>query len=89
MGVGQDGSIYVADTVNNRIQKFTNIGVFLSKWGTFGTGEGQFDNPWGIAVMPGGFVYVADLFNYRIQKFGPAGVPVFPITWGRVKADRR
>jgi len=44
-------------------------GVFGSKWGTEGTGDGQFDNPAGVAVASDGSVYVADSLNDRIQKF--------------------
>ena len=34
--VDADGNVYIADTGNNRIQKFTSDGVFLMMWGTFG-----------------------------------------------------
>jgi hypothetical protein len=30
--------------------KFTSEGKFLTKWGTHGTGEGQFTHPHGVAV---------------------------------------
>jgi hypothetical protein len=69
VAVASDGSVYVADTNNNRIQKFTSAGVFVSKWGTSGTGDGQFFRPTGVAVAPDGSVYVSDLSNNRIQKF--------------------
>ena len=46
-------------------------GVFGSKWGTEGTGPGQFDGPSGIAVASDGSVYVTDYFNHRVQKFLP------------------
>ena len=36
------GNIYVTDTGNNRVEKFSPNGTFISKWGTEGTGEGQF-----------------------------------------------
>ena len=64
-----DGSVYVLENINARIQKFTSQGVFVSKRGTYGTGDGQFDWPQGVAVAPDGSVYVADTQNYRIQKF--------------------
>jgi DNA-binding beta-propeller fold protein YncE len=73
--VAPDGSVYVADIDNHRIQKFTSAGVFLTKWGTNGTGDGEFgpriDDPMalGVAVAPDGSVYVADTENHRIQKF--------------------
>ena len=42
---------------------------FSLKWGTYGTGYGQFNRPYGIAVATDGSVYVADMGNHRIQKF--------------------
>ena len=49
VGVAVDGSgnVFVADTGNHRIQKFTNTGTFLTKWGSSGSGDGQFSrSPW-------------------------------------------
>jgi DNA-binding beta-propeller fold protein YncE len=67
--VASDGSVYVADTNNYRIQKFTSEGVFVIRRGTYGSGNGQFDKPRGVAVASDGSVYVADSKNNRIQKF--------------------
>jgi DNA-binding beta-propeller fold protein YncE len=61
--------VYVSDLHNNRIQKFTSDGTFITKWGTEGSGDGQFAYPFGIAVHSSGRVYVADDHNYRIQVF--------------------
>jgi DNA-binding beta-propeller fold protein YncE len=41
---------YVADWDNNRIQKFDSNGNFITKWGTVGTGDGQFMNPAALAA---------------------------------------
>ncbi len=41
---------------------------FLLRWGSLGTGNGEFYNPAGVAVS-GTTVYVADSSNHRIQKF--------------------
>jgi len=73
-GVAVDGlgNVYVADTYNHRIQKFDSEGNFLTKWGTEGSGDGQFKRPVGIAVDVSGNVYVVDSRNHRIQKFSPA-----------------
>ncbi len=49
-------------------QKFDSSGVFLSKWGNYGIGDGQFSNPYDI-VVDGGSIYVVDQGNQRIQKF--------------------
>ena len=70
----------MADTQNHRIQKFDAAGKFLLKWGAKGEGDGQFTEPWGIAVDKAGNVYVADTFNYRIQKFDASGK--FLAKWG-------
>jgi DNA-binding beta-propeller fold protein YncE len=64
-----DGGVYVVDTHNHRIQKFSSEGVFVTKWGTKGSGDGQFINPYDVAVGPNGDIYVADPENNRIQKF--------------------
>ena len=39
------------------------------KWGSFGTGEGQFSSPYAIRAGADGVVYVADSSNHRVQKF--------------------
>ena len=74
-GIATDsaGNVYVADTDNHRIQKFTSSGTFVTKWGVNGSGDGQFQKPFGIATDSAGNVYVSDTNNQRIQKFASAG----------------
>lgn len=64
----------------DRVQKITNTGAFVLKWGGAGTGDGQFDVPMATAVDSSGNVYVTDAFNHRVQKFTSAGV--FVTKWG-------
>ncbi len=62
------GNLYVADTGNDRVQKFGRDGEYASEVGGFGWAEGQFNQPTGVAVGKGGLeVYVADGRNNRIQ----------------------
>ena len=73
IAVGPEGSIFVADYFNHRIQKFDSEGRFERTWGSAGSGDGQFSYPDGIAVSRQGEVYVADRVNNRIQKFNSEG----------------
>ena len=66
----------MADALNHRVQVFNSSGVFQSAFGSFGTGNGQFANPRGIAVDSGGNIYVADTGNNRIQVFSQSQPPV-------------
>jgi sugar lactone lactonase YvrE len=81
-GVAVDtyGTVYVADTGNNRIQTFDTNGNYVSQTGSQGTGDGQFSDPHGVAVDTSGNVYVADTGNQRIQKFDSRGT--YLMQWG-------
>lgn len=65
--------VYVADTGNKRIQVFRPDGEFAFQWGGGGAGEGNLDEPVGIAFGPGGEIYVADTWNRRVQVFDRSG----------------
>jgi len=72
--VAADGSVYVIDTDNQRIQKFTSEGVLVSKWGSEGWNDGQFYVPVSVAVAYDSSVYLAERGSHRIQKFTSEGV---------------
>ncbi|MDP2947984.1 MAG: TIGR03663 family protein, partial [Chloroflexota bacterium] len=85
LAVDRDGNLYVADSGNNRIQKFDREGKFIAQVGKPGSGEGEFNEPWGVAVDSQGNVYVADTWNHRIQKFDRD--LKFLTQWGRPASD--
>jgi len=66
-----DSAVYALDVLNHRVQKFDFDGNFINKWGSKGTGDGQFTFPSGIAVDLQ-YVYVIDHGN-RIQVFNKDG----------------
>lgn len=66
-------SIYIANSPNHRIQKFSPDGTLLGEWGQYGSLDGQFKFPYDVDVDSVGNVYVADTYNLRIQKFDPNG----------------
>ena len=70
IAVDSSGNVYVADSHNNRIQKFDSSGHYMTQWGGPGSGDGEFMVPNRIAVdSSGNVVYVTDMFSDRIQKF--------------------
>jgi hypothetical protein len=81
-GVAIDGNdyVYVLDSGNYRVQKFTPDGQFVTKWGSEGIGDGQFNYPRAIAADSNGFVYVADRKGNHVQKFSSEGT--FLLKWG-------
>ena len=65
--------MYVTEEANHRIQMLTCSGKFLGKFGSRGSGNGQFVNPMGVCVGRNGMVYVGDYGNHRVQIFHEDG----------------
>ncbi len=66
------GHVFVADTLNNRIERFNLEGGEAMQWGSRGSLPGQLADPRGVAANEGEVV-VADDDNHRIQRFTPEG----------------
>ncbi len=70
---GPDRTLYIVDQGRTRIVRFDRKSeTFTSAWGGSGTGEGQFNEPTGIAVGERE-VFVMDTGNERIQVFDTSG----------------
>jgi sugar lactone lactonase YvrE len=72
VAIDDAGNIYVADSGNQRIQKFAPDRTFLMSWGSEGIADGQFLCPTAIAVDRQGRVYASDLAG-KIEVFAPDG----------------
>ncbi len=86
IAVAPDGSVYVADLWNHRIQQFTPDGRFLRAWGGFMEASqdpqgnpGFFYGPRDLVVV-GDRLYVTDTGNKRVQVFDREGR--FLKAWG-------
>ena len=77
IAVDDERNIYVADTGNSIIQKFTFDGQFLSSWGIEGDGSGELQSPVGIAIYENN-VYIVD--QNSVKKFDNDGN--FILQWG-------
>jgi len=73
LAIDAQGNVYVTDGGNNRVEKFDSQGNYLSQFGSFGTGNGQFNAPTGIAIDAQGNIYVTDVVNERVEKFDANG----------------
>lgn len=91
--MAKDGSLFVADSQNHRIQHFAADGTLIKQWGTFASIEdgdapgGTFYEPWDVAVAPDGTIFVSDTWNYRIQRFTADGK--FIQMWGYFGAGEK
>ena len=85
--VGADGSLYVADSGNNRVRKVDRAGTITTMAGSgaqgrlerFFSGDGgaapsaSLNSPVSVAVAVDGTLYIADAGNGRVRKVDPAG----------------
>ena len=69
LAVDQEGDLYVADTLNNRIEVFDADGKFVRTFGKSGDGPGYFARPKGVAIDGDGHIWVADGVQDRVQVF--------------------
>ena len=80
LGIGDRGTLYVADMEHHVIQRISDDGRFLSLWGSPGSRQGQFFRPTAVVAYLREKVFVVDSGNHRIQVFRPDGT--FLQEWG-------
>jgi YD repeat-containing protein len=67
------GNVWVVDGGNDRLEKFSSTGTYLSQVGGAGGGNAQFSEPGGIATDTSGNLWVADSRNDRVERLTAAG----------------
>jgi RHS repeat-associated protein len=83
VAVASDGTLYIADSGNNRIRRVSPDGIITTIAGTgsfsFGGDGGparfaSFADPYRVALGPDGTVYIADRANSRIRRISHNGI---------------
>ena len=73
VAINQKGEIVVAEHKGNCVSFFNSEGEKVRSFGSYGVGDGQFDEAYGVAIDDNGDILVTDGGNNRIQKFSADG----------------
>jgi tripartite motif-containing protein 71 len=74
--INNEGSVYVGDSGNSRVQEWEPVPAapaYTSKFGSVGSGNGQFKEPKGVDIAKNGNLFVLDSSNSRVQELSPSG----------------
>lgn len=71
--VAENGKVYVAEPLSNKVEVFAPDGHFLKAWGGPGEGNGKFDGLFGITADGAGHLYCSDVNHDRVEKFDLEG----------------
>lgn len=91
IAVDSGENVYITDTGNNRVQKFTSSGVFVLEWGLTGSADDLLSSPAGIAIDSNDVVYVLDIGHNKVKKFTTGGAysglvaPGYTPSWQSLK----
>lgn len=86
LAVARSGRFLLSDPENHVVYLLNPNGMLSSRWGSFGSGPGEFNTPAGLAVDGEDRVYIADSGNDRVQVRSMEGIPIQ--TWGGFQNPR-
>ncbi len=72
IAVAANGDVFLTDTGDDCVGVFNEEGKYVRKFGSEGSGNGEIEEPDGIAVADG-IAYVADTGNNRVEEFSEEG----------------
>ena len=81
ISIDSSGNIWIADDGNSRIQELNEANKYVTRFGSLGSGAGQFNGPMNVAFA-GGDLYVTDENNNRIDEFSTTGSFIKAMGWG-------
>jgi hypothetical protein len=87
ISIDSNGNVYVADSGNHRIQKYSPGGEFLASYGKKGQGPGEFQIMGGIAVDNLGQMYVTDRSTNRLKVLSPEGIEIKNIATMKITGE--
>ena len=68
-----EGSVFVMDTENDRVQQFDLMGTFIRQWGGYGTGDGNLILAWDVSDAPDGSLIISDNTLGMVRRFASDG----------------
>jgi RHS repeat-associated protein len=83
VAISQDGSLYIADSLNNRVRKVAPNGIITTVAGNGSAGfsgdggpatQAQLSTPSAVTVGPDGALYIVDSFNVAVRRVAPDGI---------------
>lgn len=66
IGVDAEGNVYITDSGNHRVQKYTSEGEYLRTIGRKGEGPGEFNMPQRIQIDSEGNIYVSTMLGLTV-----------------------
>ncbi len=75
LAIDSKGNLWIADKGNNRVEELNEKGEYVSKFGSVGTGNGQFTSggPEGLAIDSHNNIWVSDTYAGRVEEFNEKG----------------
>jgi DNA-binding beta-propeller fold protein YncE len=78
------GNFVITDTARHSVYVISKSGALVREFGRQGSGDGEFNEPRGVALTSGGDIVVIDSLNSRVQIFDTNGA--FLTAFGRLGA---